>query len=75
MTHQIAIAKLIVLQKNKLFFNNNTFSLHTQQHFADVLKGMHILKLLKEGVLKKNLLIMLDLNNRTWSVGFGWKHT
>ena len=53
MAHQIAIEKLIVLEKNKLFFNNNTFTLHTLQHFADVLKGLHILKLLKEGALKK----------------------
>ena len=33
------------------------------------------MKLFKEGCFKKNFLIMVDLNNRISSVGFGWKHT
>ena len=71
MTHQIAIEKNYSVAKNTLFSNNNTFTLHNLQHFADMLRAVLKLKLLKEGCFKKNLLIMVDLNNRTSSVGLG----
>ena len=34
--------KTYSVEKNKLFFNNNTFTLHTLQHFADMLSAVRI---------------------------------
>lgn len=53
MTHQIAIEKNYSVAKNTLFSNNNTFTLHNLQHFADMLRAVLKLKLLKEGCFKK----------------------